>query len=107
MEIAPERIENCKTCKYKYRDESQEPCAHCTKNAVDNYEPMTNGDYIRSLGDADLLLPQIGNRYDEKKDIVPDNLAEGFVQMEKLIKEQPTAYDVDKVVEKLKSEKRL
>jgi hypothetical protein len=59
------------------------------------------------LIDADLLLPQIGNRYDEKKDIVPDNLAEGFVQMEKLIKEQPTAYDVDKVVEKLKSEKRL
>ena len=54
MEITPERIENCKTCKYKYRDETQEPCAHCTKNAVDNYEPMTNGDYIRSLGDADL-----------------------------------------------------
>ena len=54
MEITPERIENCKICKYKYRDETQEPCAHCTKNAVDNYEPMTNGDYIRSLGDADL-----------------------------------------------------
>lgn len=56
------------------------------------------------LIDADLLLPQIGNRYDEKKDIVPDNLAEGFVQMEKLIKEQPTAYDVDKVVEELETE---
>lgn len=53
------------------------------------------------LIDADLLLSQIGNRYDEKKDIVPDNLAEGFVQMEKLIKEQPTAYDVDKVVSEL------
>lgn len=55
------------------------------------------------LIDADLLLPQIGNRYDEKKDIVPDNLAEGFVQMEKLIKEQPTAYDVDKVVKHLET----
>lgn len=54
MEITPERIDNCKTCKYRYRDESEEPCAHCTKNAVDNYEPMTNGDYIRSLSDADL-----------------------------------------------------
>lgn len=32
----------------------EKPCAHCTKNAVDNYEPMTNGDYIRSLSDADL-----------------------------------------------------
>ena len=54
MEIVPERVEICKTCKYRYKDESEEPCAHCTKNAVDNYEPMTNGDYIRSLGDADL-----------------------------------------------------
>lgn len=54
MEITPERIDNCKTCKYKDRYETQGPCAHCTKNAVDNYEPMTNGDYIRSLGDADL-----------------------------------------------------
>lgn len=56
------------------------------------------------LIDADLLLSQIGNRYDEKKNIVPDNLAEGFVQMEKLIKEQPTADDVDKVVEELETE---
>lgn len=59
------------------------------------------------LIDADLLLPQIGNRYDEKKDIVPDNLAEGFVQMEKLIKEHPTAYDVDKVVEQLENERKF
>lgn len=59
------------------------------------------------LIDANLLLSQIGNRYDEKKDIVPDNLAEGFVQMEKLIKEQPTAYDVDKVVEKLEEEREM
>lgn len=54
MEIVPERVEVCKTCKYRYKDESEEPCAHCTKNAVDNYEPMTNGDYIRSLSDAEL-----------------------------------------------------
>ena len=54
MEITPERIDNCKTCKYRHRDESEEPCAHCTKNAVDNYEPMTNGDYIRSLSDTEL-----------------------------------------------------
>lgn len=59
------------------------------------------------LIDADLLLSQIGNRYDEKKDIVPDNLAEGFVQMEKLIKEQPTAYDMDKVVEQLENERKF
>lgn len=54
MEITPERIDNCKTCKYKDRYETQEPCAHCTKNATDNYEPMTNGDYIRSLSDTEL-----------------------------------------------------
>lgn len=54
MEIVPERVEICKTCKYRYKDESEEPCAHCTKNAVDSYEPMTNGDYIRSLSDTEL-----------------------------------------------------
>lgn len=54
MEIRPVREESCHTCKYKGRDESQEPCAHCTKNAVDNYEPMTNGDYIWSLSDTEL-----------------------------------------------------
>lgn len=54
MEITPERIDNCKTCKYRGLDETQEPCAHCIKNAVDNYEPMTNGDYIRSLSDEEL-----------------------------------------------------
>lgn len=54
MEIVPERVEICKTYKYRYKDESEEPCAHCTKNAVDNYEPMTNGDYIRSLSDTEL-----------------------------------------------------
>lgn len=59
------------------------------------------------LIDADLLLSQISNRYNEKKDIVPDNLAEGFMQMEKLIKEQPIAYDVDKVVEKLEEEREI
>lgn len=54
MEIVPERERGCENCKYRGMDETQEPCAHCTKNAVDNYEPMTNGDYIRSLSDADL-----------------------------------------------------
>lgn len=54
MEIVPERELTCKRCKYHDRDESQDPCAHCTKNAVDNYEPMTNGDYIRSLSDTEL-----------------------------------------------------
>lgn len=47
------------------------------------------------------LLEAMDERYKEKKGIVQDNLAEGFMQMEKLIKEQPAAYSVDKVVEEL------
>lgn len=54
MEIVPERERGCENCKYRGMDETQKPCAHCTKNAVDNYETMTNGDYIRSLSDAEL-----------------------------------------------------
>ena len=53
------------------------------------------------LIDADTLLEAIDPMYKAKKDIVPDNFAEGCVQMEKLIKQQPTAYDVDKVIEEL------
>lgn len=55
------------------------------------------------LIDADLLLSLMDKRFKEKKDIVPNNLAEGFMQMEKLIKEQPTAYDVEAVVAELEN----
>ena len=53
------------------------------------------------LIDADKLIKAMYDRYDEKVNIVPNNLAEGFMQVDKLIKEQPTAFDVDKVVEQL------
>lgn len=56
------------------------------------------------LIDADKLIDSMDDRYKEKVNNVPDNLAEGFMQMEKLIKEQPTAFDVDKVVEQLEEE---
>ena len=47
--------------------------------------------------DADALIEAMDKRYKEKKDIVPNNLAEGFVQMERLIREQPTAFNMDAV----------
>ena len=53
------------------------------------------------LIDADKLIDSMDDRYKEKVNNVPDNLAEGFMQVDKLIKEQPTAFDVDKVVEQL------
>lgn len=61
---------------------------------------------VNKMGDLisrQALLNAMDKRYNEKKDIIPDNLAEGFMQMEKLIKEQPTAYDVEKVEEALKN----
>lgn len=36
------------------------------------------------------LLAQMDDRYRREIKLAPDNMAEGFVQMEKLIKEQPT-----------------
>lgn len=54
------------------------------------------------LIDADELIRCMDKRYNEKKDIVPNNLAEGFAQMERLIKEQPTAYDINEVIGRLK-----
>lgn len=57
------------------------------------------------LIDADKLLGEMNDRYNEKAPIVPNTLAEGFMQMEALIKEQLTAYDIDKVVEELEIER--
>nr|DAH37085.1 MAG TPA: hypothetical protein [Caudoviricetes sp.] len=54
MEIVPVQDKSCETCKYQSRCKTDEPCVHCTKNATDEYKIMTNGDYIRSLSDADL-----------------------------------------------------
>lgn len=47
------------------------------------------------LIDADELIESIDTMYKDTKGIVPDNLAEGCMLFEKLIKQQPTAYDVD------------
>ena len=41
------------------------------------------------LIDRQLLLEKMDERYKEKESLVMNNLAEGFFQMEKLIKEQP------------------
>ena len=46
----------------------------------------TKGWWRMKLIDADLLLSCIGDRYTEKKEIVPNNLAEGFVQVENSLK---------------------
>lgn len=63
------------------------------------------------LIDADVLLSQMDSRYVEKKKIVPDTLAEGFMQMDKLINQQDvfnlSEHDtnlLDKLAEKLKAE---
>lgn len=52
------------------------------------------------------LIDSIEKRYIQKKGSVPDNLAEGFVQMEKLIKEQPTAFDLESVMRQLEENKQ-
>ena len=59
----------------------------------------------KELIERNLLLSKISGRYDEKHDIVPDNLAEGFVQVEKLIKEQPVAFKIDEMLNYLADQK--
>lgn len=50
---------------------------------------------MKTLIDKNILLNSMDNRYNEKKSIVPDNLAEGFMQMEKLIKEQSATTEAE------------
>lgn len=45
------------------------------------------------LIDADSLLSKFDETYRSKIGLVPDCLAEGFVQCEKLIKNEPTIYE--------------
>lgn len=68
---------------------------------------LQRGRVIMRLIDAELLLLRISDRYDAKKNIVPDNLAEGFVQMEKLIKEQPTSFDTENILSSLRKKEIL
>ena len=56
MEIVPVREASCESCKYVNNEKNQEPCINCKRNAEDHYEPMTNGDYIRSLSNTDLSM---------------------------------------------------
>lgn len=53
------------------------------------------------LIDADALINAIDPMYIAKRGIVADTFAGGCMQFEKLIKQQPTAYDVNKVIEQL------
>lgn len=53
------------------------------------------------------LIDAIEKRYNEKKSIVPDNSAEGFVQMENLIKEQPTTFDLESAIEQLEEKIKI
>ena len=64
---------------------------------------MVKGRWINvsRLIDADKLIKAMYDRYDEKVKKVPDNLAEGFMQVDKLIKEQPTVYNVDDTITSL------
>ena len=50
---------------------------------------------MAELINKNVLLDSMDDRYKAKRDIVPDNLAEGFLQIEKLIKEQPTTTEAE------------
>ena len=56
---------------------------------------MEKDNKIRLI-DVDTLLNSMDDRYKEKESIVPNNLAEGFMQMEKLIKEQEVVLELEK-----------
>lgn len=45
---------NCDNCKYANKSEEEYPCTGCIRNAVDQWEPLTEGDKIRMMEDKDL-----------------------------------------------------
>ncbi len=63
-------------------------------NAFKNGTPIPKGH--GDLKDAKAILDKFDDTYNSKVGIVPDNLAEGFVQCEKLIKTATTLVKADK-----------
>lgn len=57
--------------------------------------------------DADVLIQAIDPMYKAKKDIVADTFAEGCMQFEKLIKQQPTIPQWIPVSERLPNSKKM
>ena len=47
-------MSSCDKCKHNNKQLNEEPCVGCTNNSVNKFEPMTRGDWIRSLSDEDL-----------------------------------------------------
>ncbi|MBQ4523565.1 MAG: hypothetical protein IJA10_11540 [Lachnospiraceae bacterium] len=82
------------------------PCCNCGSRVYKeiDLEDISKENDMGDLISRSALIEALDKRYNEKKEIVPDNLAEGFMQVEKLIKEQPTAYDVKKVVAELEQQ---
>ena len=39
----------CNSCKYWDREVDESPCDKCLHNAIDNFEPMTNFEKIKSM----------------------------------------------------------
>lgn len=66
-------------------------CATFTESAI--VKAIQNGQVLPkghgNLKDTKEILDRFDKTYKEKVNIVPDNLAEGFVQCEKLIKTAP------------------
>lgn len=94
----PERASHPDYCDNGRYDKGWNDCIdEILKGRMEWRKGRMNGDLINRKA----LLGSMDKRYKEKCSVVQDNLAEGFMQMEKLIKEQPTAYDVDKVVERM------
>lgn len=62
--------------------------------AVLNGTPLPEGH--GDLKDTKAILDEFNDTYNSKVGIVPDNLAEGFVQCEKLIKTATTLIKADK-----------
>lgn len=69
---------------------SKEAMMYAIKNGIPL--PKEHGRLI----DADSLLNKLDETYKSKIGLVPDCLAEGFMQCEKLIRSEPTIYEGSK-----------
>lgn len=56
-------LKSCETCSYVGKSENDYPCSKCTRNASDQWKPMSNADKIRAMDDEELaeFLPIVSD----------------------------------------------
>jgi hypothetical protein len=98
--MTEELEKTCYNCKYDDEDMEGTHCRHCIHNATEHFEPKEV-----VLSEQEIRMSDLISRSTLLKKLKELNWLDD-TPLEDIINEQPTAYDVEKVVAELEEEKK-